>query len=164
MFLYVLVSGFSKIESLCKTNLKCCKHTAVVISSISNFLVPVIVCVAFLSLTVIMFIYTRYLLTNTVWTLVSRHFQLSFFVSALHSVHSWVHAETSMISVILQERKCVMHNVLQIKLFVNSLILTPFGRNADERKVQKSNKYLFNYTSSLTNVEHITFETCIVFK
>lgn len=142
MFLYVLVFGFSKMESLCKTNLKCCKHTAVVISSVSNFLVPVFVCVAFLCLPVITFIYTRYLLTNTVWTLVSRHFQWSFFVSALHSVHSWVHAETSAISVILQERKFVMHSVLHIKLFVNSRILTPFGWNANEREVQKSNKYL----------------------
>jgi len=35
-----------------------------------------------------------------------------------------------------------MHSVLHIKLFVNSRILTPFGWNANEREVQKSNKYL----------------------
>jgi len=142
MFLYVLVFGFSKMGSLCKTNLKYCNLTAVVISSISSFLVPVVVYVVFLCLPVITFIYTRYLLINTVWTLVSGHFKWSCFVSVLLSVHIWVHAETSVISVILQERKYVMHNVLQIKLFVNSRVLTPFGRNANERKVQKSNIYL----------------------
>jgi len=74
MFLYVLVFGFSKMGSLCKTNLKCCNLTAVVISSISSFLVPIVVYVVFLCLPVITFIYTRYLLINTVWTLVSGHF------------------------------------------------------------------------------------------
>jgi len=135
MYLYVLVFEFSKMGSLCKTNLKCCNNTALVISSISNFLV-LVVYVAFLCLLVITFIYTRYLLVSTVWTLVSGHFQWSCFVSVLHSVHIWFHTDTSLISVILQERKSVMCSVLQIKLIVNSRILTPFGRNASERKVQ----------------------------
>jgi len=38
-----------------------------------------------------------------------------------------------------------MHSVLQIKLFVNSYILTSFGWNASERKVQKSNRYLLQW-------------------